>query len=62
MPQVFKTLASVVIWILFVGGCLAILAGLPVPFLWNGEWRYMALGFAGLFLSTVAIWIRRSLQ
>ncbi len=41
---------------------MAILAGLPVPFLWNGEWRYMALGFAGLFLSMVAIWIRRSLQ
>ncbi len=62
LPRVFRTLASAVIWVLFLGGCVAILAGLPVPFLWNGEWRYMALGFAGVFLSTVAIRIRRSLE
>ena len=63
MPPVFKTLVSIIIWVLFVVGCLSILMSMPIPVIgpW-GDWRYLALGIASLFLSVVVIKMRKWLE
>ena len=70
MPPVFKTLASVTVWILFVSGCItgAVttlnwiatvgLIGRPDPAMFTG-W---ALGAVQLILSVVAARLRQMLE
>ncbi len=47
MPNIFKALASITAWILFVSGCLALISRAIV---WFGE-----TGFAGTDTSQLAI-------
>ncbi len=47
MPQIFKTLASITAWILFVSGCVALISRAIV---WFAE-----IGFAGTDTSQLAI-------
>ncbi len=47
MPQIFKTLASITVWILFVSGCLALISRAIV---WLGD-----IGFTGTDTSQLAI-------
>lgn len=72
MPPVFKTLATVVAWILFVFGCLALLAGfgrilgiminlVSVPSV-NLMASYFGIGIVSLILSVVAMKLRQMLE
>jgi hypothetical protein len=65
VPSIFKALASVVAWILFVSGCVATIAS-PISRIVQGEvlgalvaW---AIGVACLILSVVAMKLRKSLE
>lgn len=63
MPPIFKALASITVWILFVTGCLVILTGLPIPYLdFGGNWQRLAVGVASLFLSVVVMKMRKTLE
>ena len=72
MPPVFKILASVVAWILFVFGCLALLAGfgrilgimikLVTPPSVNLMASYFGIGIVSLILSVVAMKLRQMLD
>lgn len=63
MPPVFKVLASITVWILFVNGCLVILTTLPIPYLnFEGNWQRMAVGIASLVLSVVVMKMRKTLE
>jgi hypothetical protein len=70
MPAIFKALASITVWILFVYGCLGVLGGVilcimsvlgtkvsgpAVPL-------HPSIGVASLILSSVATWLRKALQ
>jgi hypothetical protein len=61
MPPVFKALATIIVWILFIAGCLIILANLALVWRFNGSWEYLAVGIASLVLSVVVMKIRKSL-
>jgi hypothetical protein len=63
MPPIFKALASITVWILFIVGCLMILFALPIPF-WNrgGSGYSWLVGIASLFLSAVTMKIRKSID
>ena len=70
MPQVFKTLASITVWVLFISGCITGfvttlnwivevgLIGKPDPAMFVG-W---GLGTAQLFLAAVAVKLRQMLE
>jgi len=70
MPQEFKILASITVWILFGAGCIAVFMstlnwivnigsfGTPDPATFVG-W---GLGYATLFLSVVAAKLRQMLE
>ena len=70
MPQVFKTLASITVWILFVGGCIMGVMptlgyfakvgfmGRPDPLMFAG-W---GLATANIFLSVVAAKLRQMME
>ena len=72
MPPIFKTLASIVAWILFVFGCIALLGGLlraigmgldllpvsPRPILG----AYFSGGIVSLIPSVVAMKLRQSME
>ena len=65
MPQIFKTLASIAAWILFVVGCLGILIP-PVVRIATGEvvgsliaW---GIGIVALTLSVVVMKLRQTLE
>ena len=63
MPPIFKALASITVWILFVTGCLVILTCLPLPYLdFGGNWQRLAVGVASLVLSVVTMKLRKSLE
>ena len=73
MPPVFKALATVVAWILFVFGCLALLAGFgrivglvlglaSVPPSVNLMAGYFGIGIISLILSVVAMRLRQKLE
>ena len=54
MPQVFKKLTTVIIWILFITGCACILTSYSG--IWNTQnWHVLAIGVASLFLSVITI-------
>jgi len=65
MPTIFKTLASIVVWILFVSGCIATIAS-PLSRIVEGEvfgaLAAWAIGVACLILSVVAMKVRKSLE
>jgi hypothetical protein len=72
MPPVFKALATVVAWILFVFGCLALLAGfgrilgimmnlVSVPSV-HLMASYFGIGIVSLILSVVAMRLRQMLE
>lgn len=64
MPRIFKTLASITVWILFIIGCLILLAQIPIICLGirGGSWQYLALSIASLFLSVVAMKLIKTLD
>ncbi len=63
MPHIFKALASITVWILFVTGCLVILTAFPIPFLdFSGSWQRLAVGIASLVLSVVVMKLRKTLE
>jgi len=65
MPTIFKTLASIVVWILFISGCVATIAS-PISRIVEGEvfgaLTAWAIGVACLILSVVAMKVRKSLE
>ena len=71
MPSIFKALATIAAWILFIGGCLSVLggfagviAGPQGPALAGAtpvEFR-LAIGMAALILSVAAMKLRKSLE
>ena len=65
MPTIFKTLASIVVWILFISGCVATIAS-PISRIVQGEvfgaLAAWAIGVACLILSVVAMKLRKSLE
>ena len=70
MPPIFKALASVTVWILFVYGCLAVLGGVVLCGMTIGGAKvpdlaallHPTIGVASLILSSVATWFRKALQ
>jgi hypothetical protein len=65
MPPIFKALATITVWILFVSGCVATIAA-PISRMFRGElfgslvaW---AIGVTCLILAVVAMKLRKSLE
>jgi len=59
MPPIFKALATMIVWILFITGCLLILVDF-MPFVrYTGDWQFLALGLASLVISAVVMKIRK---
>ena len=74
MPPLLKKLVDISVWILFVGGCIALIVGIifvltqapqaaappgsQVPRL-VGSPRFLELGMFSVFLSVVAAWFRK---
>jgi len=65
MPPIFKALASIVVWILFISGCIATIVS-PITRIVMGEvftslvaW---AIGVACLILSVCAMKLRQMLE
>ena len=65
MPNIYKALASIVVWILFICGCVATIAA-PMSRIVQGEvfgaLAAWAIGIACLILSVVAMKLRKSLE
>lgn len=69
MPSIFKALASITVWVLFVFGLLTLVAGFgriaaggsdpPTVALMTA---YFGFGVGGLFLSVVTMKIRKALE
>jgi|WetSurMetagenome_2_1015567.scaffolds.fasta_scaffold21462_5 hypothetical protein len=57
----FKKLAAIIVWILFVSGCLAILMGLQILPFFSSYWAYLPVGIAGMVLAVVVMRIRKEL-
>jgi hypothetical protein len=65
MPPIFKALATITVWVLFVYGCLAILGGLIICGMKTTSpvgWFHQFVGVASLILSLVAMKLRKSLE
>jgi high-affinity nickel permease len=71
MPQIFKALTSITVWILFIFGCLSLLGGFARAFgasvgMDSPELSlvsaYFGYGIVSLFLSVIAVKIRRGLE
>jgi hypothetical protein len=61
MPQVFKKLTTVIIWILFITGCACILTSYSG--IWNTQnWHVLAIGVASLFLSVITIKYKKTME
>ena len=67
MPPIFKALISITVWILFVKGCIGILAG-TITVSMAGAVPPLAgvaecgVGVVALVLAAVAAWIRQKLE
>jgi hypothetical protein len=66
MPRIFKTLASIIAWVLFVFGALSLLGGfgriiggLPAIDMMTA---YFGFGIGGLFLSVVTMKLRQTME
>jgi hypothetical protein len=65
MPPIFKTLATITVWVLFVYGGLAILGGLIICGMQTTGfvgWFHQFVGIASLILSVVAMKLRKGLE
>lgn len=64
MPPVFKKLTSVIIWILFITGCLAILTSFGLPFggYYAGDWERLAIGVLSLFMASITIKFKKTIE
>jgi hypothetical protein len=65
MPQIFKVLVSIAVWILFVYGCLGVIGGLVVCGMrvhGVAALVHPLVGIASLILSCVAAWLRKKLE
>lgn len=65
MPKIFKYMASVTVWVLFIYGLLALVAGFARAF--SGASlpmvsAYFGFGIVSLFLSAVCTRIRKTLD
>ncbi len=58
MPPTLKSLATVSVWVLFIGGCVAIAVGIVE----RTDSRLVGSGFLGVMLSVVATWFRKKLD
>lgn len=69
MPNVFKTLTSISVWVLFIHGLIAIIWGGTDMFIFTGGWQLTPLaaiacsiGTANLILAAVAAWLRKKME
>jgi hypothetical protein len=65
MPPIFKALATIVAWGLFVYGWLAILGGLVICGMQTTHlegWLHQAAGVASLVLSVVVMILRKKME
>jgi len=65
MPPIFKALATIAVWILFVFGCLGILGGLVFCFMRVSSpaaLLHPCIGVGSLILSVVAMQLRKGLE
>ena len=65
MPPIFKALATIVVWILFISGCLATIMPI-ISRIFRGEvygsLMAWAIGVICLILSVVAMKLRKGLE
>ncbi len=65
MSKILLMLVTISVWILFVGGCLALLGGIAGLFLFPGGSRMSAsfgFGAFSIMLSVIATWFRQQLS
>ncbi len=66
MPPIFKALASVATWILFIFGCLSLISGFARIGMGTAEMdtmtAYFGFGVLGLVLSVVTAKLRQTLE
>ena len=66
MPNIFKALASITTWVLFIFGCLAVFYGFIRILMGSASiplmTAYFGFGIASLVLGTVTAKIRKSLD
>ena len=62
MPPVFKRLASVVAWILFVIGCIGVVHFSVTAAMGKQDYSCLALTIASLILSVCAMKLRKMLE
>ncbi|MBN2187066.1 MAG: hypothetical protein JW732_06415 [Dehalococcoidia bacterium] len=68
MPGIFKTLTTIVAWVLFIFGLLRLIIGLVMAFASGpsvpptGVYLDFAVGIASLTLSAVVMQLRRKLE
>lgn len=63
MPPIFKALASITVWILFINGCAGLLHWLIQHIVSGGACIFLlGMGVASLFLSVVAMKLRQMLE
>lgn len=69
MPQVFKALTSISVWVLFIHGLLAIAWGGADMLIFTGGWQLTTLaavscsiGTANLILAVVAVKLRQMME
>lgn len=65
MPAYFKALATIVVWILFISGCLATVMPIITRILQGevfGSLMAWAIGVTCLILSVVAMKLRKGLE
>ena len=67
MPSVFKALATITVWVLFVFGFLRLLIGVAMAFASGREaapivaYLDFAVGVGSMTLAAVVMWIRQKL-
>ena len=70
MPSSLKVLVTISVWILFIGGCIALVIGTLILVRGGSEQvaaaaratyaeRFWGLGLFSIFLSAVAVWFRK---
>ena len=66
MPQIFKALVSISVWILFVWGCIMLINSLVLMIIGWADWQPTMAGFGiaivSLALAAVASMIRQKLE
>lgn len=66
MPQIFKSLVSICVWILFVWGCVLLINSMVLMIIGWADWQPTMAGFGiaivSLALAAVAAMIRRKLE